>query len=425
MKKSKISPLLVGGALLFGALLVQAQAAQSDDVAALIKRGEYLSRVGDCMACHSAPGKPAWSGGLAIQSAFGPIYSTNISPDPEHGIGRYSEQQFAAAVRRGVRADGAFLYPAMPYPDYAKVSDADIHALYVYFTQGVKPSASAPPQTALPFPFNQRWGIRFWNWLFTDHSAFHPPAGASAQVQRGAYLVEGLGHCGSCHTARGFAMNEKTLDSDDAAFLAGGDLNGWPVPSLRGVARWSQQEIVDYLKRGRNDKAAVAGEMTSVVANSTSWMSDEDLQAIAAYLKFLSDTKPTTTAQPAAAASTTAQKLTAARDLSEGERLYLDNCNACHFVNGQGAPPAFPPLDGASVVNARSPGGLIQLILRGAQLPSTASSPSALAMPGFARRLNDAEVAALATFVRQGWHNHAPAVTADQVKSVRQQLNGG
>lgn len=414
----KIKHFLLANAVLLSAGSALAAPAENGE---LIKQGEYLSRLGDCSACHSLPGKPAFSGGLAIESNLGTIYSTNITPDKEHGIGNYSEQQFSDAVRKGVLPDGKRLYPAMPYPDYAKISDEDLHALYVYFMQGVKPSAEQPPETDLSFPFSQRWGMRFWNWAFASDKPFQPVGGASAEVNRGAYIVESLGHCGSCHTPRGLGMNEKALDSGDKDFLAGGNLNGWEVPSLRGMAHWTTQETVDYLATGRNDKAAVGGEMTSVVEHSTSWMSDADLQAITAYLKFLGG-NPSLAASDGKAASATEAKLTAAKNLTTGERLYLDNCGACHFVTGKGAPGIFPELDQATIVNAGDPTGLIHTILAGAQQPSTAKAPSTLAMPGFASRLNDEEVAQLATFIRQGWSNKAAAVKADDVKKVRETL---
>lgn len=416
--KMKLKRFLIANAVLLGAGFMQM--AQADD-AALVKQGEYISRLGDCSACHSLPGKPAFSGGLAIESNLGTIYSTNITPDKEHGIGNYTEQQFNDAVRKGVLPDGTRLYPAMPYPDYAKINDQDMHALYTYFMQGVKPSAEAAPETDLSFPFSQRWGMRFWNWAFASDKPFQPIGGASAEVNRGAYLVESLGHCGSCHTPRGFGMNEKALDSSDSSFLAGGNLNGWEVPSLRGLPRWTEQETVDYLATGRNDKAAVGGEMTSVVEHSTSHMSDADLKAIAAYVKFIGG-NPAAPAAQETAVSPTEAKLTAAKNLSAGERLYLDNCNACHFVNGKGAPGVFPELDQATIVNAGDPGGLIHTILAGAQQPSTAKAPSTLAMPGFAKRLSDEEVAKLATFIRQGWSNKASAVTAEDVAKVRKTL---
>ena len=396
-----------------------ASLAQADD--SLVKQGEYISRLGDCGACHTIPGKPAFSGGLAIESNLGTIYSTNITPDKAHGIGNYSEQQFSDAVRKGVLPDGTRLYPAMPYPAYAKITDADMHALYTYFMQGVKASDEQPPETDLSFPFSQRWGMRFWNWAFASDKPFQPIGGATAEVNRGAYLVESLGHCGSCHTPRGLAMNEKALDSSDSAFLSGGSLNGWDVPSLRGLPRWSEQETVEYLATGRNDKAAVGGEMTSVVEHSTSWMTEADLKAISAYLKFIGG-NPAAPAAANTAVSATEAKLTAAKNLTPGERLYLDNCGACHFVTGKGAPRIFPELDQATIVNAGDPTGLIHTILAGAQQPSTAKAPSTLVMPGFAGRLSDDEVAQLATFIRQGWSNKAEAVSADQVKEVRESL---
>ncbi|GAA0764784.1 cytochrome c [Ideonella azotifigens] len=409
-------PRLIGAAALCLAAL---QTAQAEVDPALVKRGEYLARVGDCVACHSAPGKPAFSGGLAIDSGHGVIYSTNITPDKQHGIGNYTEQQFADAMRKGLRADGTHLYPAMPYPNYAKVSDADTHALYAYFMNGVKPSSAVPPATNMAFPFNLRWGMSLWNFLFLSGKSFQPQPDWNEQVKLGAYLVEGLGHCSSCHTPRGFAMNEKASGSADTAFLAGGELNGWPTPSLRGMPRWNSQDIVDYLQTGRNRSAAVAGEMTQVVQHSTAYLQDPDLQAIAAYLKALPPGPDKAAGVTPQGKAETIQKLTAAKDLSLGERLYLDNCAACHFVTGQGATRIFPQLDGATVINAKNPHGLIQVILAGARTPSTDKAPSVLVMPSFAQRLSDSELATLATFLRQGWGNRASAVSEREVAAVR------
>ena len=389
---------------------------------ALIQRGAYLARAGDCMACHSAAGKQEYAGGLAIDSGHGIIYSTNITPDLKHGIGRYSEKQFADAVRKGMRADGTHLYPAMPYPSYAKVTDEDMHALYAYFMGGVKPAASDPPATSMSFPFNMRWGMGIWNYFFASDKPFKPQPGWSGQVTRGAYLVESLGHCGSCHTPRGVAMNEKSLDSLDPRFLSGGELNGWPVPSLRGMAHWSGDDIVDYLQMGRNQRASVAGEMTAVVEHSTSHLKDEDLKAIAAYLKPLSPAPARASGIKPQGVEATAKKLTAAVNLTLGERLYMDNCAACHFVTGKGASRVFPVLDGATVANASNPTALISVILAGARTPSTAKAPSVLVMPGFGHRLSDSEAAELASFVRQGWSNHGSAVSDRNVATVRKTL---
>jgi mono/diheme cytochrome c family protein len=407
------------GTVLGAACMTTAALAAPD--AALIQRGEYVARAGDCVACHSAPGKATFAGGLPIDSGHGIIYSTNITPDKLRGIGNVTETQFADMVRKGVRPDGTYLYPAMPYPSYAKVSDADIKALYAYFMGGVKPSNYVPPENTMGFPFNLRFGMRVWNWFFSSDAPFKAQAGWSADVSRGAYLVEGLGHCGSCHTPRGFALNEKGLDGSSKYYLAGGQLGDWPVPSLRGLPRWDQAAIVDYLQTGRNINGAVAGEMTSVVAHSTSHLSDADLRSVAAYLKTL----PPVAASHAVKAQgrqETITKLTKAQNLSLGERLYLDNCAACHFVTGKGATRVFPALDGATVINAENPYALLHVILAGERTPSTAKAPSILVMPGFARRLSDAEAAALATFLRQGWTNTADAVSERDVKKVRASL---
>lgn len=396
---------------------------------ALVARGDYLARAGDCVACHTAPGGKPFAGGLPIVSDIGTIFSSNITPEKQHGIGSYTEEQFAAALREGIRGDGTHLYPAMPYPAYAKLSDEDVHALYTYFMNGVTADANQPPQTDLGFPYNQRWGMALWNLAFGPSSdPFKADPARSDEINRGAYLVEGLGHCGACHTPRGIGMQEKAYDASSDAFLGGADLNGWHAPELRaggkatrGISSWTADDIADYLGKGRNRMAAGGGEMKSVVENSTAYMNDGDLHAIAAYLKSLPGSGAGQGGSARAAEATTA-KLTAAKNLTPGERLYIDNCGACHFVDGKGAPEVFPALDGASIVNAENPIGLLQTILAGAQTPSTDRAPSIMPMPGFDKRLSDNDVAALATFVRGGWSNVAGAVRPEDVAKLRAAL---
>lgn len=397
----------------------------------LISKGAYLARAGDCVACHTShDGKP-FAGGHGIASPIGTIYATNITPDKDTGIGGWTYGDFERAVRRGVGHDGSALYPAMPFPSYAKVTDEDTQALYAYFMNGVEPVKQANKANDIPWPLSIRWPLAYWRTLFSPspESVAVPLAAAKsdadAQIARGAYLVQGLGHCGSCHTPRALTMQEKGLDEKSSDYLTGAVLNDWSVPALRGIKHWSQDEIVDYLGSGRNAKASVAGEMTDVVANSTSHMSDEDLHAMAAYLKSLAASGEGVYQHQAQRSEATTRKLTAAKDLTLGERLYLDNCGACHFVAGDGASRIFPRLDGASVINAENPTALIHVILAGAQTPSTERSPSVLPMPGFAERLDDTEVAVLATFLRQGWSNKAPAVSDKQVHEVRSTLNEG
>ena len=393
----------------------------------LISKGAYLARAGDCVACHTAHDGKTFAGGRGIESPIGTIYATNITPDKDTGIGSWTYGDFERAVRRGVGHDGSALYPAMPFPSYAKVSDEDTQALYAYFMKGVEPVKQANQANDIPWPLSIRWPLAYWRTLFspTPESTVKPVAGTDPQLVRGAYLVQGLGHCGSCHTPRALTMQEKGLDEKSADYLSGALLNGWSVPALRGISHWSQDEIVDYLGSGRNDKASVAGEMTDVVANSTSHMTDEDLHAMAAYLKSLAAGGEAVYQHNAERSAATASKLTAAKDLTLGERLYLDNCGACHFVKGDGASRIFPRLDGASIINAQDPTALVHVILAGAQTPSTERSPSILPMPGFAQRMNDAEVAELATFLRQGWSNKAPAVSAKLVQEVRTALAEG
>lgn len=382
----------------------------------LVEQGAYLARAGDCVACHTNRdgGKP-FAGGLGIASPIGTIYSTNITPDPDTGIGRWTYGEFERAVRRGIGHDGSALYPAMPFPSYARISDDDVQALYAYFMQGVEPVKQANMTSDIPWPLSIRWPLAYWRTLFAPSPE---SLSSAAAPERGAYLVQGLGHCGSCHTPRALTLQERGLDEGSASYLSGAVLNGWQVPALRGMSHWSEEEIVDYLGSGRNAKAAVAGEMHDVVAHSTSHMSDADLHAIAAYLKSLQPGPARYQYQPERSQAT-ASKLTTAKDLTLGERLYLDNCNACHFVSGEGAPRVFPHLDGASVINAEQPDALLHIILAGATTPSTERAPAELPMPGFAWRLDDKEVAALATFLRQGWSNQAPAVSVEQAQRAR------
>ncbi|HDS1733527.1 cytochrome c [Pseudomonas sp. BP8] len=387
---------------------------------ALIEKGAYLARAGDCVACHTGhvDGKP-FAGGLGIASPIGTIYSTNITPDKKTGIGEWTYGEFERAVRRGIGHDGSALYPAMPFPSYAKVTDDDVQALYAYFMQGVAPVEQPNKANDVPWPLSIRWPLAYWRSLFSPAPEASSVSASETQIARGAYLVQGLGHCGSCHTPRALTLQEKGLDESASGYLTGTELNGWSVPALRGMPHWSEEELVEYLGTGRNAKASVAGEMTDVIANSTSHMSDADLQAMAMYLKSLAPAKTPAYQRQTERSAATVAKLTAAKDLTLGERLYIDNCGACHFVSGKGAERVFPQLDGASVVNADNAEALLHVILAGAATPSTSRAPSVLPMPGFAERMDDAEVAELATFLRQGWSNQASAVTAEQVRHVR------
>ncbi|WP_136684256.1 cytochrome c [Falsirhodobacter xinxiangensis] len=424
---------VIGGAAVLGAaglaafvfVPVQRTAAVTDlpaDWTAPEGAGEYVMYAGDCMACHTAEGGQPFAGGRAIHSPMGTIWSTNITPDPETGIGGYSLDEFRAAMIDGIRADRAHLYPAMPYENYRLMTEEDIRALYQYFMEDVQPVNNAVEATALSFPFNMRFGIRAWNWLALSHDA-GPAVSGDTPEDRGAYLVDGAGHCAACHSPRTAFMSQDGITKADANYLTGGEVDGWHAPALRGPGSapkvWAVEEMAAYLSTGRNAHSAANGEMGLVVRDSLQHLTDEDNLAIATYLRTM-DGAPET-ASVAEAATTTETMLTEATDLDLGARLYLDNCSACHFVDGKGAAEIFPELANNSIVTAPQIGGLANVILHGAELPSTEHRPMKLKMQGYADRLSDEEVAALATFLRQAWGNDAPPVAAADIAPFRAQ----
>ncbi|MBN9584843.1 MAG: cytochrome c [Afipia sp.] len=385
--------------------------------------GEQVAIAADCRACHTAPGGKPFAGGLAINSPLGAIYASNITPDKKTGIGNYTLDEFRAVLYDGVKRDGSHLYPAMPYPSYRKMTEEDVRALYAYFMKEVTPVESAAPETRLAFPFNQRWGIRLWDWASLPPAGFKPYMG-DAKLDRGAYLVEALAHCGSCHTPRNdLTFAEKGYDSRSADFLTGGLVGVWPAPDLRAkdstAQRWSNEQLGALLASGRNEMAGVSGEMALAVEHSLQYLPKSDIEAIAAYIKAIKQDRNGGSTPRATPAPTAQQLASASPQLELGARLYLDNCNACHFANGKGAKNVFPHLDGNPLVTATQSGGLISVILNGAAAPSTGERPERLAMPGFGWRLKNDEVAALATFVRKSWSNDAPAVTTEDVAKVR------
>lgn len=398
-------------------------------------QGEYVAKMADCAACHTAPGGQPFAGGLAIASPMGTIYASNITPDAATGIGDWTLDQFRAALVDGVDDEGHRLYPAMPYENFRAMSEEDIRALYAYFTTEVPAVANEVTPTRLAFPFNQRWGIRLWDWVALAKPGFQPDAVAAAdpQLQRGAYLVQALAHCGACHTPRTPFFSQDGLTADSAQFLTGGVLGNRPAPDLRGPdsapQTWSADDLKALLTTGRNAHTSVSGDMALAVEDSLQYMTDADADAVVAYLRALnpkgggsgSAETPVAVVVDRLDASTdaTARKLAAGTDLTEGERLYMDNCAACHFTDGKGATEVFPPLAGNAIVQSGVTGGLLDTILYGAEMPSAAKRPERLRMPGFADRLSDQEVAELATFLRGAWGNTAGAVDAGAVASAR------
>lgn len=396
----------------------------------LVEQGRYVAISGDCVACHSAPGGQPFAGGLPLASPIGAIYSSNITPDANTGIGKYSLDDFDRAVRYGIKPDGETLYPAMPYPSYARMSDQDLRALYAYFMHDVEPAVSANRGTDIHWPLSIRWPLGIWRKRFAPASNVAPinmEKYKDAAVARGAYLVQGPGHCGTCHTPRAFTLQEVALDETQSTYLAGGSvIDGWFAVNLRGndgagLGRWSAQDIVDFLKSGRNSHSAVVGApMGDVVLHSMQDMNEPDLLAIAAYLKSLP-------AAPMDAAHytpspDTAKALAAGQESGRGAQLYLDNCAACHRSSGAGSARVFPAIAGNASVLAANPSSLIRLVLGGSAMPSTRTAPSNLGMPGFAWRLSDEEVAQLLTFIRQSWGNSGPGVSATEVGAIRQAM---
>ncbi|MGH8256683.1 MAG: c-type cytochrome, partial [Steroidobacteraceae bacterium] len=289
-----IALLLTGGALLGRADAAPAPAAPDST---LIQQGQYLAYAADCVACHSAPGGAAYAGGRGMGLPLGTIYTTNITPDPETGIGRYSLQDFDRAVRGGIARDGHHLYPSMPYPSYAKISDADVAALYAYFMKAVKPVHQVNRAAQIPWYYNIRWAMPIWNLLFVDNGSYKASAGHDAQWNRGAYLVQSLGHCGACHTPRGWLFEEKALTQSKRIYLSGAPLDDWSAADLDGDAafglgRWSEADLVQFLKTGHNASGTAFGSMIDVINYSTQYLSDADNAAIAHYLKSLPPAHP-------------------------------------------------------------------------------------------------------------------------------------
>ncbi|WP_353190242.1 c-type cytochrome [Pandoraea pnomenusa] len=399
--------------------------AANDPQAQLVKQGEYLARVADCAACHTAPKGQPFAGGLPIASPIGTIYSTNITPDKDTGIGNYSLEDFDRAVRHGIAKNGSTLYPAMPYTSYAKVRPADVKALYAYFMNGVQPVAQANKATEIPWPMSMRWPLSIWRKMFAPAVVADAASTDNDPIARGRYLVEGLGHCSACHTPRGFALQEKALTDDSTAFLSGGVVDNFLAKNLRGdvtdgLGNWTEGDITAFLKGGRNDHSAAFGGMSDVVQHSAQHMSDDDLAAIAKYLKTLKPVDPN--AKALAYDETVAKALRTGTDKSNGALTFLDNCAACHRSTGKGYTQTFPTLALSSTVNSADPTSLIHIVLRGGEMPWTKSAPTHYAMPGFDDRLTDQDVADVLTFVRSSWGNKAPAVTAAQVAKVRKDV---
>ncbi len=385
-------------------------------VGPLIERGKYLALAGNCASCHTAGSDGFMAGGLAFETPFGRIYSTNITPDADTGIGNWTGRQFLNSMRQGVRPDGEHLYPVFPYTAFTKVTDEDVAALFAYL-KSIPAIRQGPSENEISFPFNQRSLMSVWKAMFFDAGVYATDAAKSAEWNRGAYLVEALAHCGAWHSPR----NLLGAKHSDMAMTGGvytdkvpsGTLRPWSAPNLTsapsGLGIWPLEEAAAYLKTGRNSYVETFGPMNEVILNSTRHLSDGDVDAMAVYLKSLPSNEADTRA--------------AAKDnvLGMGRTLYNLHCGTCHLPTGLGDEESAPRLGGGSlVVRASNPASLINVILDGPEppdppLPAKWRKP----MEDFRYLLDDEEIAALASYVRSTWGNTGGKVTAQQVAAQR------
>ena len=402
-----------GGAAALAALMLAfgagaAHAATDPQDFAQIERGRYLAIVGDCAACHTDAGGPAYAGGRPIETPFGMVVAPNITPDAATGIGAWSDDAFVSAVKDGIGRDGTHLYPAMPYPYFTRATRQDILDIRA-FLNTVPAVRNAVRANQLPFPFDIRAGMIAWNALFFRRGTFAPDPGKSAEWNRGAYLAEGLMHCGACHTPKNLAGGDKASEAGQ-----GYALQGWFAPDItnaagRGLGAWSVEDIVAYLKTGHNRTAAATGPMADEVADSSSKMTDADLHAVAVYLKD----------QPAPHEATPQPLAASDPAMTAGAAVYRDECSACHAPQGTGIAGLFPGLAGAPAVQSRDPTSLLRVVLAGARSAATDAVPTAPAMPAFGWLLDDREIAAVLTYVRNSWGNAAAAVSPGEVAKRR------
>ena len=428
-KNMKIFKLLSGFVLTFALFFTPFHAAHATVSPAAdqqqIARGEYLARVGDCVACHTARNGLPFAGGLPIQTPLGKIYSTNITPDKATGIGTWSYDDFARLMRHGETKAGYAVYPAMPYPSYSRTTDADMRALYAYFQHGVQPVSQASYGTTIPWPLSMRWPLKVWRSMFAPTPAPYTLAGGQEpSVALGAYLVEGLGHCGSCHTPRGLALQELALTGEGSSIYlsGGGAIDGWIAPSLRnehggGLANWSVADIAEFLHTGRNPRSASFGAMNDVIVESTQFMTDRDRTSIAAFLKSLPPRQAD--AKPYTYDGNISKALYAGRVPGAGAQIYLDRCAACHKSNGKGNGKAFPALAGNAVLQTGDATSAIHIVLSGGAMPATRAAPSALTMAPYADILNDQQIADVVSFIQTSWGNSGGKATAGQVAKLR------
>jgi alcohol dehydrogenase (quinone), cytochrome c subunit len=398
-----------GPAAVLPQILVPQSASAPLDTA--IARGRYLADAGDCVSCHTQPGAMPFTGGVRFETPFGTLYSSNITPDPATGIGTWKADDLRRAMHEGIAAGGYRLFPAFPYTSFTKTSDADIDAIYAYL-RTLKAVRYTPPSGKLVF--TQRWAMAPWNALFFTEGRFSPDTGQSAEWNRGAYLVQGLGHCSACHTPRNLFMAEAAGNAYAGGLLrdrvAEGKIRRWSAVNLtsarNGLSAWSVNDLAKYLQTGFSARGGAFGPMNEVIVDSLKKLTAEDVRAMAAYLKSLP-------AQEYRGDGVTPQQANA------GEAIYRDRCEKCHSASGRGGMFSGPPLAGSAVVQAEDPASLINIIIYGPETPKEVTFGAWETMQPYAEVLNDSQVAAVSNYVRGSWGNRAAAVKAADVAQQR------
>ncbi|MET4295393.1 mono/diheme cytochrome c family protein [Bradyrhizobium sp. LB8.2] len=390
--------------------VAQAQDKSTD----VIARGEYLARAGDCTACHTAPEGRLFAGGHAMPTPFGTIYTSNITPDADTGIGKWSADDFYKTMHNGRFPDGGLIYPAMPFASYTKVTRADSDAIFAYL-RSIAPVNQKNKPHELRFPYDNRQLILGWRTLYFREGEFKPNATKSVEWNRGAYLVEGLGHCAMCHSPINALGGTSQADTFKGGLIP---MQNWYAPSLTnnreaGLGDWSIKDITDLLQTGVSMRGVVYGPMAEVVHNSLQYLNDEDTRAMAVYLKSIAEPSP----PPAASSAlpTTESSLL----VSLGKTVYDKNCARCHGAQGEGKPPHWPPLANNQSIEMQSAVNPIRMVLNGGYPPGTKGNPMPYGMPPFAGLLSDNEVAAVVSYIRTAWGNRGTPVSAREANELR------
>ena len=407
---SGICAALFWGCIVFAADTVTDKAERSTGMQQAL-HGAYLIRVGNCMGCHTTKGGQPFAGGRRLSTSFGIFVTPNITPDKATGIGRWNEEDFWQALHQGKSRDGRLLYPAFPYTEYTKVTRQDANAMFAYL-QSLPPVAQSNPPNDIFFPYNFRPLLAIWRALYFKAGVYESDQSQSEAWNRGAYLVQGLGHCNACHSTR----NVLGASQDDA--LAGGQIMGmnWYAPSLSaqleaGVGDWAIEEIVALLTTGITQRAVASGPMATVIRQSLQYLSQEDVHAMAVYLKSLTENESGNA--PGVRFSVMSGSLR--RHLDLGGQLYEKYCQTCHGADGKGAPGTYPALAGNRSVMMKSPVNAIHSVLNGGYPPTTAANPKPYGMPPFQQILRNEEVALVVSYIRNAWGNRASLVTAVDV----------